>query len=53
MSKTDRKRKPENVLPPVTVMEGEAKRLNALAGTAITRLGTSGTWCWCIHTKRT
>src|SRR6185437_13519091 len=31
MSKTNRKSKPEIVLPPITVMEDEARRLNALA----------------------
>ncbi|HKO73558.1 MAG TPA: nucleoside diphosphate kinase regulator [Bradyrhizobium sp.] len=34
MSKTDRKRGPETVLPPITVMEDEAKRLNALASSS-------------------
>ena len=94
MSKTNRKSKPEIVLPPITVMEDEARRLNALAsssamlfprvahflaremeraqawwriipicaawsawarrsGTAMTRPVKSGTWCWCIRTKRT
>ena len=31
MSKTNRNSKPEIMLPPITVMEDEAKRLNALA----------------------
>ena len=93
MSKTNRKSKPEIMLPPITVMEDEARRLNALAsssamlfprvahflrrrwnvqawwrailtcaawsawarrsGTAMTRPVKSGTWCWCIRTKRT
>jgi regulator of nucleoside diphosphate kinase len=34
MSKTNRKSKPEIVLPPITVMEDEARRLNALAGSS-------------------
>ena len=34
MSKTNRKRKPEIVLPPITVMEEEARRLNALASSS-------------------
>src|SRR4029453_199046 len=34
MSKTNRKSKPEIVLPPITVMEDEARRLNALASSS-------------------
>jgi regulator of nucleoside diphosphate kinase len=34
MSKTNRNGKPEIVLPPITVMENEARRLNALAGSS-------------------
>jgi regulator of nucleoside diphosphate kinase len=34
MSKTNRKGKPENALPSVTVMAGEARRLNALASSS-------------------
>ncbi|MGY4281167.1 regulator of nucleoside diphosphate kinase [Bradyrhizobium sp. LM2.7] len=34
MSKTNRKSKPEIVLPPITVMENEARRLNALASSS-------------------
>ncbi|MBR0718379.1 nucleoside diphosphate kinase regulator [Bradyrhizobium liaoningense] len=36
MSKTNRKSKPEVVLPPITVMEDEARRLNALANSSAT-----------------
>ena len=34
MSKTNRKGKLEIVLPPITVMENEARRLNALASSS-------------------
>jgi regulator of nucleoside diphosphate kinase len=34
MSKTNPKSKPEIVLPPITVMEDEARRLNALASSS-------------------
>jgi regulator of nucleoside diphosphate kinase len=34
MSKTNRKDKPEIVLPPITVIEDEARRLNALASSS-------------------
>ena len=34
MSKNNRKSKPEIVLPPITVMEDEARRLNALASSS-------------------
>src|SRR5690242_1222134 len=36
MSKTNRKSKPEIVLPPITVIEDEARRLNALASSSAT-----------------
>lgn len=34
MRKTNRKGRPEIVLPPITLMEGEARRLNALASSS-------------------
>jgi regulator of nucleoside diphosphate kinase len=34
MNNIDHKRKPETVLPPITVMEDEARRLNALASSS-------------------
>ena len=34
MSKTNSNSKPETMLPPITVMEDEARRLNALAGSS-------------------
>src|SRR4051812_1154794 len=34
MSRTNRMSKPEIVLPPITVMEGEARRLDALASSS-------------------
>ena len=34
MSKTNRKREPETVLPAITVVEDEARRLNALASSS-------------------
>ena len=34
MSKTNRKSKPEIVLPPITVMSDEARRLNSLASSS-------------------
>lgn len=34
MSKSNRRGKPENALPPITVVQDEAKRLNALANSS-------------------
>jgi regulator of nucleoside diphosphate kinase len=34
MSKTNRNREPETVLPPITVIEDDARRLNALASSS-------------------
>ena len=34
MRKTNSNSKPETMLPPITVMEDEARRLNALAGSS-------------------